>query len=200
MEPNDPVEIIRLKVSALCQGQGDPSCIQMPTREAHLSEALRASGTKPKPRHIVLFAHPSSTWSGFAVNPSSPSGNETLLPDWWEISNHRFGYLVAHVCFGARVLGAEPWKQVFPDWLSYNEDIRAFMGSDEDIELWVNLGKSIVDAAVHSENVRSLANRVRAIYLEKMADLMDCLNTRNAVHEMHLQKAMDSLETSGGAT
>jgi hypothetical protein len=198
MEPNDPVETIRFGVSALCEG--DPSCIQMPTRQAHLDAALRAGGAQPSPRHIILFAHPSSSWSGFAVNPSSPSENETLLPDWWQISNHRFGYLVAHVCFGARVLAAEPWKQVFPEWLSYNEDIHAFLANDDDIALWVNLGKSIVDAAVHSANVRSLSNRVRAAYLQKMADLMDSLTTRNVVHEMHLQKAMDSLETSGGTT
>lgn len=194
--PNDPVEALSARVSAMCSGS--PLCLHIDKREPNLASALQRAGGARAPREVVLFAHPSPTRSGFAVNPSDPSRDEPLLPDWWQISDHHFEWILAHVCYGARVLSTESWEGVFPAWLSYSEDIHAFLINTSDIDLWANLGKSIVDAAVTTRTVAALEDRVRAAYYEKIAELKDSWNTRNSLHKMHLQKAMESIEIHGG--
>ena len=121
------------------------------------------------------------------------------MPEWWRVSDHRFKWIVAHVCYGSRILSAEPWRHIFPVWLSYSEDIHALLVTDSDITVWASLGKSIVDAAVSSRTIKGVAYRVRAAYWKKMAELMDStdlLDGRNLIHEMHLQRALDCITTS----
>jgi len=152
---------------------------------------------KHVPREVVLFAHPSSTWSGFAVNPADESTDEALLSEWWLISNHRFKRLVAHVCYGARILGTEPWQGVFPSWLSYKEDIHALQSTESDRKMWAELGKAVVDATVESKTIQALAYRLRAAYFMKMAELKDCSSDgTDALHAIHLQMLIDGLKTS----
>jgi hypothetical protein len=106
--------------------------------------------------------------------------------------------IVAHVCRGKAVLDNQLWRATFPAWVSYDVSIDAYLGSKHSQQVWGDIAKAIVDSTLESRTPRGLADRIRAAYLSKMADLRDFGQPEDVVHIINIQKAMEGLVFSKG--
>lgn len=166
---------------------------------SHLYEALKESGVAP-PARLVLFAHPARGLNGFYVNPNSEEATgDVLLLRWWEVEGRPpYEVLIAHVCRGAHVLRRSPWTRVFPKWISYEGDIRTFLATELGTRRWEKVFASILREAPKSSEIASIQNRLKAVYLNAMADLQDTYNERggDALNLIYFQECLQSLAIS----
>src|SRR6185295_17502920 len=88
---------------------------------------LKSIGIKTVPSKLVLFAHLTPSLTAFA-SKGGAGGLASLTRDWWKHSRP-YDCVVAHVCRGADVLSQASYAEVFPNWVSYRDDIRKYLGS-----------------------------------------------------------------------
>ncbi len=190
----DPVAALAEPISRLC-GRF-PRCVVIEEKPTHFSDVSRLTGVRRLPRYIILFAHPSTFLPGFATRRANGEEDALTIP-WWQTSNHRFEMMVAHVCRGKSILNKRDWRPVFPKWVSYTADIRAFLPTSRDRKIWARIGKAIIDAAVSTRSPGALKDRICAAYLEAMAQLKESYKLpgteRNIIHILHVQKALDGV-------
>jgi hypothetical protein len=189
---SDPVVALSSIIRNCCRGSADS--IFMPKRPDHFSE-IQPTGRRLW-RHVVLFAHPSPSADGFAVNPQEGEQQSSLTTEWWYTQNHKFDLIVAHVCNGQRILGRTEWQQLFPNWISYDVDIHTLLMTSRDRKLWGEVAESIVNAAAISNTLKSAKDRIRSSYLLKMAYLRDSGTKRDLIHLLHFQKALEGITSN----
>jgi hypothetical protein len=172
-----------------------PASVWLSARCAGITDAAKSAGLSAPPVRVVLFAHPNAAENGFLINPAA-GGLDTLSTSWWEVPNHEYEFLYANVCNGAAVLEREPWSAVFPRWISYNQQIVAFMGTKRAATLWVELGQRLVRGCWESENVEALHHRIQAAYQETLGHLHDTLDEPggDAITMTYMTRALNSLE------
>jgi hypothetical protein len=148
------------------------------------------------PSRVVLFAHPCPSHTGFAVN--SATSAETLRADWWRYPGARYEFIVAHVCRGAEVLRRASYREVFPEWISYREDIEVYTGSPAADERWVQLTDGIIRAAWESESFTSATLRLQAVYTNALAQVYDTKRAEDgdSLTLIHFMGALEALTTS----
>jgi hypothetical protein len=188
--PRDPVETISSILPRLCEGS--LRCARVDPKPAHFGDVPEL-GKVSEARSIVLFAHPVLSFVGFAANGLLGAPGETLTPSWWRGSEEPYEMIVAHVCHGKKVLDSQIWRETFPAWVSYDVSIDAMMVTARAERLWGEIAKAIVDASLESRSAQSLAERIHAAYLSKIADLRDSGVPEDVVHIIHFQQAMDGL-------
>jgi hypothetical protein len=188
----DPVVELSPIIRDSCIGSANP--IFLPKRPEHFSE-IQLAGRRLW-RQVVLFAHPSPTADGFAVNPQDAGWQSSLTTDWWYTQDHEFDLMVAHVCNGHRILSREEWQQIFPKWISYDIDIHALLMNSRDNKLWGEIGASIVKAAVETDTIKTLKARIHDAYRQKMAQIRNSGMRRDIIHLLHFQRAMDGLTSN----
>ena len=167
----------------------------------HLRDVLQENGISTVPSRILLFAHPSQDLNGFLVNPSSRTGlSDILLLRWWEDEDASYEILVAHVCRGAHILRRRPWSRVFPGWISYDSDIRAFLATPHGTKRWEKIFSAILEEVTKSTEVESINERLKSVYLIAMADLRDSFSPSggDALNLMYFQACLQSLYRSEG--
>lgn len=148
------------------------------------------------PSRLVLFAHPCPGHTAFAVN--SAAGTETLRADWWRYPGARYEFMVAHVCRGADVLQGASYRQVFPDWISYREDIEVYTGSPAAEERWDQLTDGIIQAVWESDSMISASLRLQAVYRNALAHVYDTRRAEDGdfLTLIHFMGALEALTTS----
>lgn len=89
---------------------------------------------------VILFAHPNIETSSFWAN------EENLANNWWVTEDNRcvIDYLFAFVCEGSKVLRRKEWESVFRNWISFNEEVFIYVGSDKAINTYKELFTKIV--------------------------------------------------------
>ncbi len=165
----------------------------------HLRNALQENGVSTIPSQVLLFAHPSQDLNGFSVNPSSATGSsDTLLLRWWEVESEPYDILVAHVCRGAHILRRRAWSRVFPNWVSYDTDIRSFLATSKGTKRWEGVFNAILQEVPKSTEATSVSERLQSVYLIAMADLRDSFDASggDALNLMYFQACLQSLCTS----
>lgn len=192
---NDPVITVSSLLPQLCRRSAE--CVTIKQKPTHFSE-INPCAKETSSSRLVLFAHPSGSTLGFAVNTDSGGGEDSLTAQWWQIPSHRFERVVAHVCHGQRILSKKSWRSVFPLWVSYAVDIHALLVEARDREIWAGIAKATVDSIVKTSTVATLKEEIRLSYLRTMVQLRDSGIERDIVHILHFQKAMDGITSSEG--
>jgi hypothetical protein len=148
---------------------------------------------------IVVYAHPAVKYTGFAVNPGPESARNVLLLTWWQAPTVTFRILVAHVCNGAAILNAQPWRAVFPQWVSYDGWVGGYYETPIARARWGRIADATLDATADGGTPRSIANRIRFAYIREMVDIED--NGRDEDGDpltyMFFQDALETLTISG---
>jgi hypothetical protein len=186
----DPVAAISSLLPSLCSGMSE--CRVIDPKPDHISDALVALKVRSK-RLAVLFAHPTDSFGGFEANGPLISDVDFIAPEWWTTPQQQWEILMAHVCNGQKVLDSPLWKTVFPNWVSYKVLLEALTFTDYDRKLWADIAMAFVTAAIESRTAENLSNRIRAVYLNKIADLGDFGNPRDIIHIIHFQGALDGI-------
>ena len=149
-----------------------------------------------RPSRLVLFAHPDADHTGFEVN--SDARTETLRAEWWHYPGAHYEFVVAHVCRGADVLGRARYREVFPKWISYRDEIEMYTGSSTADERWDHLTDGIIRTVSESESFASAAMQLKDVYRHALAYIHD--NKRAADGDsltlIHFMGALDALTTS----
>jgi hypothetical protein len=192
--PIDPVEVIAQSLPSTCGLYS--TCVEIPEKPPYLSSVLPQRRRKLA-RRVVLFAHPSNTFEGFEVNKAKTAGYDVLPPPWWHNSSMPSEILVAHVCYGERVLTKNDWSKIFPRWISYRNRIDALMHDPGDKAIWAQIALDVINATIESPNVLSLSHQLKAVYESKMAELSADIQGSNVLHLMHFQNALENLVSSG---
>ena len=126
-------------------------------------------------KKLAIFGHPSLSRDGIAVNPS-PADTSEVLYSHQCLSNNSRPLLFAHICEGYQILISEHWANAFPYWLTYDREIKSFLGTPKGKWVWAGLLKSLIDCLDESKNSVDLLYKARIMYNKTMLDISDSLN------------------------
>jgi hypothetical protein len=141
-----------------------------------ISELLVRLNITRAPTRIVLFAHPTKQNHAFATN--GLGGSAAIHASWWR--------------------GIRKYQIFMATWVSFEDEIRAFLGSVKGRELWVGLCADTVTATSESTSATGLFHRLRAHYENALANIGDTYDARQGdlLNVGYLQGCLESLRVS----
>lgn len=149
------------------------------------------------PKSIMLFAHPNDQRDGFLVNPSSVRSSPEIKLDWWKC-NINYDLFFAHVCNGAAVLKKPDWREVFPKWLSYSDEIWSFVLTEKGNSCWRRVICSILRKIPNGKSIEDMKGSLLEIYERSIVKLAKKYEPRygDTLNLMYLENCMQNIKTS----
>jgi hypothetical protein len=149
------------------------------------------------PKSIMLFAHSNEETDGFLVNPSSVRNSSEIQLKWWKCDIN-YDWLFAHVCNGAAILNRPEWHKVFPNWLSYSDDIYSFVATQKGNSCWKSIIKLILEVIPKCKSIKCMKEQLKTIYRNAMAELASNYEPKygDTLNLIYLENCIQSIKTS----
>ena len=149
------------------------------------------------PNSVVLFAHPIKTFTGFKVNPVRKDSRNIISLEWWK-TNEPFKFIYAHVCNSHNIFTRKQWKKIFPNWIAYGEEIKAYLISDTGIKRWKYVLKNILKEILQQSSLSNLRFKIQNIYLDAIYETDKTYEVKSGdpLNLMYFQECHDSIITS----
>lgn len=159
---------------------------------------LNYTGETTYPSRIILFGAADKSATSFLLPQDFPGEDKVLMPSWWNKGNGAFEFLFAYSDRGALVLRQESWREVFPNWISFNDHLYFFLGSYRGRKLWADIFEGLIKASVEGKDVEDIKKKMIAVYMSFMSKIYDSYQAEegDVLNLLYIQQAMNSLETS----